>query len=277
MLNVLNLLLPFGLSAPVKLLHAGDTHLVYADERDDERKNVLAAKRARTFPNAAEYLEEIGKIASDEGRLIVHSGDLIDFVSVKNLEAAKAFTNAHDCFLAAGNHEFSQYVGEAVEDEAYRNQSLAKVQAAFKNDIRMASREVGGLLLVALDNGYYRFDEAQLKFLKSECARGLPVILILHTPLYTPWLHDFMLNVRKAECGYLCGTPEGEMGAYSRMRFLQQLPDETTLEACRFIDESPAIRCLLTGHIHVDVICPLGSGKMQYSIGLDSVARVTVY
>ena len=276
MLNVLNLLLPIGAQKPFTLLHAGDTHLTYADERDGTRKTELAAKRARVFPHAEENLAELGRLQKAEQCPIVHSGDLIDFVSEKNLETVRRFTGEHDCFAAAGNHEFSLYVGEAFEDAAYRNRSLAKVQAAYTNDIRMAARVMNGVKLIALDNGYYRFEEEQLDFLRRECAEGLPVILIMHTPLYSPALHDFMLNVRKAECGYLCGTPESEMGAYSEHRFIQQRPDEVTKETCRFIADCPFIRGLLTGHIHVDVCCPLPGGKPQYAIGLNSVGRVLV-
>lgn len=276
MLNVITVLLDIGADAPFRFIHAADTHLTFADERDDERKRILAQKRAKVFPNAAKYLEELGAMQEAENCPIVHSGDLIDFVSAQNLEEARAFTDRHDCFMAAGNHEFSQYVGEAFEDAAYRNQSLQKVQAVFKNDIRMAARVINGVKFVALDNGYYRFEKDQYEFLKRECAEGLPVILVLHTPLYTPFLHDFMLNVRRAECGYLCGTPEAEMANYSEMRFIQQRPDELTRETCAYIRDCPAIRCLLTGHIHVDVCCPLENGKPQYAIGLDSAARVMV-
>lgn len=276
MLHILNLLLHVGAEKPFTLLHAGDTHLTRADARDGERKVTLAAKRTRVFPNADSYLKELGALQERENCPLVHSGDLIDFVSQANLEAVSEFTASHDCFMAAGNHEFSQYVGEAFEDAAYRSQSLAKVQAAFKNDIRMAARTVCGVKIVALDNGYYRFEEEQLDFLKRECSEHLPVILLMHTPLYTPALHDFMLNVRKSECGYLCGTPESEMHGYSEQRYIQQLPDAVTEEACRFISDCPEIRCLLTGHIHVDVACPLPNGKPQYAIGLDSVARISV-
>ncbi|MBQ9408187.1 MAG: metallophosphoesterase [Clostridia bacterium] len=276
MLNIRYTALSVGAKRPFTLLHAGDTHLTRADARDGERKVTLAEKRARVFPNAEAYLRELGELQSRENCPIVHSGDLIDFVSQPNLEAAKAFTDAHDCFMAAGNHEFSLYVGEAFEDAAYRNQSLEKVQAAFKNDIRMASRTLNGVKLVALDNGYYRFEEEQLTFLQRECAEGLPVILVMHTPLYTPALHDYMLHVRAAECGYLCGTPKEEMASYSQHRYIQQMPDEVTLETCRYIADCPQIRCLLTGHIHVDVYCPLVNGKPQYAVGLDSVGRITV-
>ena len=51
-----------------------------------------------------------------------------DKQEVEAIAAAKEFMESNDYFFAAGNHEFSLYLGEAVEDADYRNQSLAKVQ-----------------------------------------------------------------------------------------------------------------------------------------------------
>ena len=120
-----------GLPAPIRVLHASDTHLTHADARDGQRKVDLAASRLRGFPDADARLAELGRLSHQLGLPIMHTGDLIDFVSLANLEAAKAFADSHDIFMATGNHEFSLYVGEAWEDADYRNQSLAAVQACY--------------------------------------------------------------------------------------------------------------------------------------------------
>ena len=152
-----------GLPAPIRVLHASDTHLTHADARDGQRKVDLAANRLPGFPDADARLAELGRLSKELGLPIMHTGDLIDFVSLANLEAAKAFADSHDIFMATGNHEFSLYVGEAWEDADYRNQSLAAVQACYKNDIRMSSRIVrngdAAINFVALDNGYYNEGE----------------------------------------------------------------------------------------------------------------------
>ena len=166
-----------GLSAPVRVLHFSDTHLTRADLRDGDRKVELADARYNVFPHAEEVLQFVSAQAKALELPIVHTGDLCDFVSLANIEAASAFTAEHDVFTVAGNHEFSLYVGEAWEDEAYRNQSLSAVQSAYPNNIRMSSRVIGGVNFVALDNGYYLFDADQLAFLKAEAARGLPMVL----------------------------------------------------------------------------------------------------
>lgn len=270
------LLLSLGASMPFKLIHASDTHITHADSRDNERKSVLALHRSNTFPHADEYLEEIGKAAANDNAVIAYTGDMIDFVSEQNLDIAREFTRNHDCIVSAGNHEFSQYVGEAWEDADYRNQTLAKVQASFSNDIRMYSRVINGIKLISLDNGYYLFDEEQYRFLKQECEQGLPVILLMHTPLYTPELHSFMMNERQQPCGYLCGTPESEMSAYPEYRCRQQKPDEITLSVFNYISKSSVIKCILTGHNHVDVMSFVAGRIPQYTIGLDSLCHITV-
>ena len=150
--------------------------------------------------------------------------------------------------MAAGNHEFSLYVGEAKEDAAYRNQSLAAVQAVFQNDIRMAARVMGGVNFVALDNGYYLFEQAQLDFLKSEVEKGLPVVLVCHNPLFEKALYDRIMQ--KSPCAYLVGVPEELMQCYPKDRYAQQLADNVTRETVAYIQNELRIKAIITGHLH---------------------------
>lgn len=248
MKEIIKTRLHVGAEKPFSLLHLSDTHLVFADERDGERKVTLAQKRERIFPEAASVLAWAGETAERLGLPIIHTGDLIDFVSLANLEAVKAFTDRHDLFMAAGNHEFSLYVGEAWEDEAYRNQSLDKVQAVFGNDIRMSSRVIGGVNFVALDDGYYLFEEKQLAFLRNEVQRGLPIVLLLHTPLYERALYDLMMS--KQSHASILGVPEELMQGYPESRFRQQLADAITREAYEYICNEEQIKAIIAGHLH---------------------------
>ena len=247
-MSIIETKLTVGVQAPFRVLHVTDTHLTDADLRDGERKVTLAEKRAKIFPLADATLELAAKVAKEQGVPIVHTGDLLDFVSVANLEKAKKFTDENDCFMAAGNHEFSLYVGEAKEDAAYRNQSLATVQAAFRNDIRMAARVIGGVNFVALDNGYYLFEREQLDFLKNEVKKGLPVVLLLHNPLFEKALYDRVMQ--KSPCAYLVGVPEELMQCYPGDRYMQQLADAITRETVDYMKEETAIKALITGHLH---------------------------
>ena len=240
-----------GIEKPFTVLHASDTHITFADERDGERKVRLSEARIKHFPEAKENLEFLKNKSINENRTVIYTGDLIDFVSQLNIEKAKEFTDIVDVFMAAGNHEFSLYLGEEKEDAAYRNRSIEMVQSSFKIYIRMSSREINGVLFVALDNSYYLIEQEQLDFLKAECNKGFPVILCMHTPLYTRDLFDFM---REGECvpAYLMSVPEELMMDYSEDRFIQQKQDALTAEAYDYIVNCDTIKALITGHIHRD-------------------------
>ncbi len=247
-MKTINTELKVGAEKTFEIIHLSDTHLTCADARDTDRKVLLAKERLTCFNEAEECLDLAGKLAKEKGAPIIHTGDLIDFVSVANIERAKRFTDEQDCFMAAGNHEFSLYLGEEKEDAAYRNRSLDSVQKAFKNNIRTASRIINGINFVALDNGYYLFEEEQLSFLKDEVRKGLPVVLAFHTPLFDKELYDICMT--KWDNAYLTGVPQELMKCYPPERYEQQLPDEVTLETLRYISEESNIKAILSGHLH---------------------------
>lgn len=265
-MNIVNTQINIGASIPFRLLHIGDTHLTLADRRENERKLKLAAERSRHFNNAELYLSEAERYARENNLVIVHTGDLIDFVSEANLDRARKFTVENDVFFAAGNHEFSLYVGEAFEDAEYRNQSLAHVQKSFKNDIRFAARRINGINLVAIDNSYYRFEKPQLEALLAEIALGLPIILFFHVPLFEPALYK--ISMERNECAYLTSTPEELMNSYSEYRYRQQKADDITLETTELIKTEPLIKAIFTGHLHYDYEGMLTDTLRQYVTGI---------
>ena len=274
-MNIMESTLRVGVETPFQIIHISDTHLTYADMRDGERKVELAKGRKTCFPYDEEAVLQLASdLAKEKGIPIVHTGDLIDFVSVANLERAGRFVRESDCFLAAGNHEFSLYVGEAKEDAAYRNQSLAAVQAAFSNDIRMASRMIGGVNFVALDNGYYLFEEAQLDFLKKEVEKGAPVVLLMHNPLYEPVLYD--IQMKKAPCAYLVGVPETLMQSYPPDRYEQQLSDNVTKRTLDYIAKTPAIKAIIAGHLHCNYEGVFADRIPQVMTACDDVRLINV-
>ena len=262
--------LDLGADKPFTFLHVSDTHLTFADERDGQRKTELAARRALTFPDAEENLLSAEQKARELGCFIAHTGDLIDFVSLKNLETAKAFTDEYDCFMAAGNHEFSLYVGEAKEDAAYRAQSLDKVQSVFHNDIRFSVRLENGIKLIALDNSYYLIEQEQLAALKNELSDGVPAILFMHTPLYSPEVFDFCVETEGGVPAYLMSVPEEKMRGYSPERYEQQKEDETTARAYRYILGCDNIKAVFAGHVHHDFESFVTPSLPQYITGLGS-------
>ena len=258
-----------GATSPFKIIHLADTHMTYADMRDGERKVALSEKRSQYFRGAEEVLALASSTSKELCCPIFHTGDLSDFVSLANLERAKAFVKDNDVVLAAGNHEFSQYVGEALEDAAYREQSLARVQAVYKNDIRTFSREINGVNFIFLDDGYYKIDEGQLAFLREELERGLPSVIVMHTPMYEPEL--YAIERRKHDCGYLLGVPDELVDGYGSERAKQQRADEATWEAIELIKTAKTVKAIIAGHLHRDYENMLTEGIIQLTTNCETV------
>ena len=258
-LSLRSVRIPVGIEKPFSALHVSDSHLTFADTRDDERKWKLAAGRQRAFQRAEHYLDEAINFANRHEMPILHTGDLIDFVSEANLDMVAAHFQQADWFVCAGNHEFSQYVGEALEDEAYRAVSYDKVQAAFPNDITCASRVINGLNLVSLDNGYYQVNERQFRFVEEQVKKGLPIVLMVHVPFYTPEHCAFQLKNNKGLCAYMAGVPLEITSTYApnfkgteqwRNRGVQQRATKTTLEFVDWLRKQPLLKGILAGHCH---------------------------
>ncbi len=267
--------LHIGVNEPFCVLHASDTHIAFADKRETERKLILAEQRTKHFSSSEADLEFLKTKAQKEQRTIIYTGDLIDFVSELNFEKAEEFCNSVDVFMSAGNHEFSHYLGEAKEDAAYRNRSLARVQKIFKNDIRCSSRIIGDVNFVAIDNSYYLFEKEQLDFLKKETEKNYPVILCVHVPLYTKEFYDFEINC-DGYPAYLMSVPEELMKNYTSDRFEQQSQDKITAEAYDFIVNCNKIKAILSGHLHENFEGMVNDNIYQITTGCSTIREIYI-
>ena len=269
-----------GAAAPFTFYHMSDTHLILVDERDDERKRSLPERRRKLFPNGLEYLKEAAEISKADGNsLIVHTGDLIDFVSEANLEAAKKFISETNCLMIAGNHEFTQYVFEVVKaaDSAeYRSQTFDKVQAAFLNDIRFTSKEINGINLVCIDNSYNLFEPWQLEALKKEVQKGMPIILFMHIPLYNEEVYEYCTKFYNTVVGDLICVPEDKLEKYPPERYEQQKGDALTFEMFEYIKHEPLIKAIFSGHEHFDFKTTIDNRLPQYVTGISTLRKIHV-
>jgi 3',5'-cyclic AMP phosphodiesterase CpdA len=272
-MKIIENVIEIGLEKPFEVLHASDTHLALADDRDDQRKLDLAKQRYQYFDYALGNVKFMSDYAKEHNLTIVHTGDLIDFVSELNLDVAREFTSNNDVFFAAGNHEFSLYVGEAFEDEAYRNISLKKVQSAFTNDIRFSVREIGGINFVAIDNSYYFFEQSQLDGLKEVAKQGKPMVLLMHNPIYTKDFFEYKIK-NYPDAAFLNGVPNELMTGYAKDRFIQQKGDAVTFKTCDYIKSEPLIKAILCGHLHEDYVDTIRDDLKQYVTHITSLRRI---
>ncbi len=249
-----------GAAKPFGAVQVSDTHLTRVDKRDDDRKIKLAASR-NFAPLAEHYLDEAIHNAKANGDLLLHTGDMIDFVSAANLNCAGGHFSDGDWFVSSGNHEFSKYVGEAKEDEAYKQDSYSRVQEEYPNDLTFASRIVNGVNFVALDDVYYNITEKQHGLFEKEIEKGLPIVMMCHVPLYGPKLYDYVMDHTNQRCAYVTGAPlecteTYEKGATYpagqewRHRAVQQKTDQPTADFIKWLKEQKLLKAILCGHLH---------------------------
>lgn len=250
--------LNIGVEKPFTVLHATDSHLCFADMRDNERKVQLGINRANAFTGGhpeklPEYAEELFAFVKESGKTLIYTGDFIDFVSAANLEYAKKLFTDADVFMAAGNHEYSLYVGEAWEDEDYKKQSFDDVLAAFPcNNIWYDERVINGVKFVAIDNNYYYIMPEQFERFKAACSDGMPVILCVHTPLYSENAYAYEMRNKDVTTGlpFLMGTPAELLDKTTNRGAKRQYPDDLTLEFLDFCNKTPNLKAVIAGHVH---------------------------
>ena len=277
-LNIKNITIKAKCEKAFSALHIADTHLSLVDNRDNERKMKLAAGRVRAFPHAEHYLDAAISHAHHNRMMLIHTGDLIDFTSEANLDASALHLSGSDIIATAGNHEFSQYVGEALEDEAYKQQSYRQVQSVFPNDLTFFSKVINGINFVALDDVYYHVTERQHELMEQEMKKGLPVVLLCHVPLYTEKLCAYSLKANNNTAAYVTGAPEEITSKFQcdpslpadqqwRNRNVQQRSDRPTLEFVRWLKGQKRLKAILCGHCHFFYEDRFSPTAMQYVVG----------
>ena len=263
-----------GADEPFYFIHIGDNHVSYIDGRDygDERLVETANKRIDYCPTDLRVLDDVSLKARELGAFIVHTGDLIDFVSQKNLDYAKDFTSKNDVFACAGNHEYHVYIWDDGEDTARRESVEDKVQESFTNNIRFSVRIEHGVKFIAIDNSFHKIEQWQLDRFKEEIADGMPVILALHVPVYAPDIFEFqMKKLDYPHPAWLMGVPEELMREYNYEDswIEEQKANEATNEFYDLIVNSPNIKAIVVGHDHAHFVSQVTPTLKQYMVATD--------
>lgn len=255
-LEILKTTIEIGIKNPVKLLQITDSHIT----RDEPEGSV----RECIFENAEEYLLAALKYAKENNLTVLHTGDVFDHISAGNFDFFKKAFSDIDYIYAAGNHDFCHFVGRADETYEYKCMQLKKVAPHIKNNLFFYSRIIGGVNIVTLDNSFYLISEGQLELLRAEVAKGYPMILAMHIPIYGENLAKDRLD-RGDPCAYVVGAPEELLVNYPEDRKLQQTPDSATIKAIEYIKNEPLIKALITGHNHINFEENITDTLVQYT------------
>lgn len=267
--------LVLGVEKPFTFLQTSDTHFVLTDENDTQRRRDFARDRWQGFPHAEENAAFIRQYVAETGYPIIHTGDLMDFITPENLRICRDLVRDTDMLVVAGNHEQAWCVNDVFCPEDYaqdlkrRDETYAEIQPWFDNDLWFFCRQIGGVNFVGIDNGNYQISSAQLESLKAVAEEGRPILLFMHIPLYSR-----ELQARHYDC-YLA-PPEEVLATYTPWQVYEQKADEQTLEACRYIRSQPLIKYVICGHLHFNHETQAPGEIRQIVTGLDTLREITV-
>lgn len=264
-----------GVEKPFTFLQTSDTHFVFTDENDTQRRRDFARGRGKDFPHAEENAAFIRRYVARTGYPIIHTGDLIDFITPANLRYCREFVRETGMMMVAGNHEQAHCVNDVFCPEDYRSdlarreKTLDDIQSWFENDIRFTCRQIGGVNFVGIDDGNYQISSLQLEKLKAVAAEGKPILLFMHIPLYSR-----ELQARHYDC-YLA-PPENVLTTYTPWQVYEQKANGKTLEACAYIRSQPLIKCVICGHLHLDHETKTPGQIKQFVTDMDTLREITV-
>jgi hypothetical protein len=114
------------------------------------------------------------------------------------------------------------------------------------NNPLMAAYDIKGIRFLAIDNSTYHINEEQLDFFSKQVATGIPLVLLVHIPMYAPGKGIY----------FGCGNPN--WGSETDRNFkLEKRPKwpssghtQTTFDFHRKVFDAPNLIGIFAGHIH---------------------------
>ena len=260
------------IKSKIKVIHIADTHLFMDDERGvpfQEYSNRMAKaynetthfkNRNKTNPNEC-FEKTLAFAKENNADLIALVGDIFSFPSELAIEWVLSKLNdvGIPYVFVAGNHDW-HYEGMKGSLESLRNTWIKKRLLPLyqgKNPL-MAAYDIKGVRFLAIDNSTYEINKKQLAFFNNHAKTGLPLILMVHIPMYAPGKN----------ISFGCGNPS--WGASSDRNYkLERRPkwpekghSQTTFDFYNQVFNTPNLLGIFTGHIHKSSI-EITNGKPQ--------------
>ena len=244
----------------IKVVHIADTHLHMDDERGipfQEYSNRMAKAynqtthfqtREKTSPKES-FEQTIAFAKKVNADVITLVGDIFSFPSEIAIEWVKSKLDATGIpyIYVAGNHDW-HYEGMEGSLETLRNTWIKnRLWPLYQgNNPLMAKYDIKGIRFLAIDNSTYEINNEQLDFFSEQVKTGLPLVLLVHIPMYAPGK-----NIT-----FGCGNPN--WGASSDRSFkLERRPKwpksghtQTTFDFYKKVFNSHNLIAIFAGHKH---------------------------
>ena len=265
-----------GAAKPFSVLHVSDTHLTAVYPNEDKWKQEMARADTPVFgARQEEALAEALAYAKAHCDFLLHTGDLIDFVSAANLDLARRYL-PKGCIGALGNHEYSHYgwlVKKAGTAGPGREETRKMLSGFCPFRLPLAEKTVNGVTFVAIDDADGTVSAEQVAQFRRIAAKGKPIILSMHVPFYTPGI--CRAGKRWWKKGTDAMNPELNLPDFGRQR-----TDATTCAFIEWLKGEPLLKGILSGHLHMFAEDRFSPTAMQYLAGgnfsfLAQTVRVT--
>ena len=248
----------------IKIIHIADTHLYMDDERGLPFKsysnrmakayNQTKHFKTNTSTNPQKAFEETLAYAKQvNADVITLIGDIFSFPSELAIEwvISKIKATGIPYIYIAGNHDW-HYEGMDGKLALLRDQWIEKrLMPLYQgNNPLMASYDIKGIKFLAIDNSTYEINDEQLRFFSEQVSFGMPVVLLIHIPMYAPG--------KKISFG--CGNPfwgaktDRNYELERRPKWPENGHTKTTFEFYKKVFDSPNLMGIFTGHIHKNSI-----------------------
>lgn len=188
-----------GLEKPVRVLQISDTH-ISLDNESDRVFDDYSARLRNAFDSMKHfksgetnhpsvYFTEMMKLAQDRNvDLIALTGDIMNYPAQSSVDFIYGeLKNSGKPFVyTSGNHDW-HYEGMDGSSESLRDKwTNSTMRALYQGGNPLySSIVIGGLNFVSIDNSTYQINPEQLAFFRSQSKRGLPIVLLMHMPIYT--------------------------------------------------------------------------------------------
>lgn len=273
-----------GLGKPVSFLHLSDSHLALMTKTElrNPRRAKLYANRIATWQSkyAEEGLAAALAYAKERRLPIVHTGDLIDYISEANVKAVRRFASESKGYLIAGNHEWAYYMFTGNDNLPLMKEThIARLSEAYGCDLEADARIIGGVNFVSFDDWNYQVSEYQDNFMRKEFEKGLPTVLLCHCPFYSPKLHASEIKRRTdrgvAPATGLIGTPPDVFAdlVKSNPQEKWRAPTKRTAEFIEWVLSRRNLKAVFAGHLHRYHQEEIAPGVMQYVVDTTSSGR----
>ena len=255
-----------GAKKPFRAVHCSDSHMAFMTVNDlvGGMKSDLEMYdyRLKEMANGVPSLAACVLKARRENLPLFHTGDLYDYESeAAHFMASDAFGGLADYVYAPGNHEYHGHWGPGISGAAVAV-SRGRLEKDVGQPVSVSSLVLNGVNFVAFDNGGLSFGKEKEQFaaIRKEFARGLPVVLLCHLPLYTKELYADFTEAKGVRAGekpikketmpwILCGMHAAEKPLLG------------------YLAKQPLLKAVLCGHLHREYRFAFTDKVFQYVAG----------